>query len=409
MPTRTRFCAIFAAAFIFAGTASAAAPSGEPILLGEIVSQSGAFAMFAGGHKGAQLAIDQINAAGGVLGRPLQLLSQDDKSNPSEGTKIFRELASKKVVAILGNSGQTTYAASPISLEMKVPYMVSMGYAAALTDKFSHRYFFRAITSDRVFAYAIADHMAKQPATRYCTIGNDFTYGRSITATVMERIKSLKASVQVIPGCEFWAPPGQLDFTPQISAIMGQKPDALMFGGVVGISSDAFVKQAKAFGLFNRMVGVHPSLGMPTNTLGLTKADVPEGIFSGSDYPYPPVDNALNQKFFKEYSARWKEPPFEISANAYTAVRLIANAMQKAGKADREALVDALPGMTIDHPVMGKITIRPIDHQSTSGWWIGYLKWDDKLNKVGMRDLQYVDGGTYLPTDEELKKIRAQR
>lgn len=408
MPSKRTWWSVLASVFFLSQPALSAAPSGEPILLGEIVSQSGAFAMFAGGHKGAQLAVEQINAAGGVLGRPLQLLSQDDKSNPSEGTKIFRELASKKVLVILGNSGQTTYAASPISLELKVPYMVSMGYASALTDKFSHRYFFRAITSDRVFAYAIADHMAKQSPTRYCTIGNDFTYGRSITATVMERIKKFKPSVQVIPGCEFWAPPGQLDFTPQISAIMGQKPDALMFGGVVGISSNAFVKQAKVFGLFNKMVGVHPSLGMPTNTLGLNKADVPEGILSGSDYPYPPVDNPLNQKFFKAYTARWKEPPFEISANAYTAVELIAKTIEKAGKADREALVDAMPGMSIDHPVMGKITIRPIDHQSTSGWWLGYLKWDDQMNKVGMRDIRYVEGSNYLPSEEELRKIRAQ-
>lgn len=397
------------AVFLFcAKFAVAAAPTGEPILLGEIVSQSGAFAMFAGGHKGAQLAVDQINATGGVLGRPLQLLSQDDKSNPSEGTKIFRELASKKVLVILGNSGQTTYAASPISLELKTPYLVSMGYASALTDKFSHRYFFRAITSDRVFAYAIAEHMATQPATRYCTVGNDFTYGRSITATVMERIKQLKPSVQVVSGCEFWAPPGQLDFTPQISAIMGQKPDALMFGGVVGISSDAFVKQAKVFGLFSKMVGVHPSLGMPTNTLGLNKDDVPEGIFSGSDYPYPPVDTPLNQKFLKAYIARWKEPPFEISANAYTAVELIAATIKKAGKVDRESFVEAMPGMSVDHPVMGKISIRPIDHQSTSGWWVGYLKWDDNLKKVGMRDMRYVQGSTFLPTEEELRKIRAQ-
>ncbi len=386
-----------------------AAPSGEPIVLGEIVSQSGPFAMFAAGHKGAQLAVEQINAAGGVLGRPLQLLSHDDKSNPAEGTKLFRELASKNVLAVIGNSpSSVVFAANPLALELKTPYVISMGYTSVFTDKFSHRYFFRTITSDRVFAYAIAEHMAKQPATRYCTIGNDFAYGRSITAAVMGRLKELKPSVQIIPGCEFWVPPGQLDFTPQITAIMGQKPDALMFGGVVAISSDAFVKQAKAFGLFAKMVGVHPSLGMPTNNLGLQKADLPEGIMTGSDYPYPPVDTKANQAFFNAYKGRWNERPYEISAHAYATVFLLAKTIEKAGKVDREALADTLPGMHYTHPSLGEVSIRAMDHQSTAGWWLGYLTWDDKDNVVGLRDIKYMPGTNYLPTAEELRKIRGQ-
>ena len=386
-----------------------AAPSGEPISLGEIVSQSGPFAMHAAGHKGAQMAIEQINAAGGVLGRPLQLLSHDDKSNPAEGTKAFRELASKNVLAVIGNSSsQIVFAANPLALELKTPYVISMGYASVFTDKFSHRYFFRTITSDRVFAYAIAEQMAKQPATRYCTIGNDYAYGRSITTAVMGRLKELKPSVQIIPGCEFWVPPGQLDFTPQITAIMGQKPDALMFGGVVSISSDAFVKQAKVFGLFTKMVGVHPSLGMTTNNMGLKKGDLPEGILTGSDYPYPPVDTKISVAFFNDYKSRWNELPHEISANSYATVYLLAKTIEKAGKADREALVDALPGMHFTHPTMGDVSIRAIDHQSTSGWWLGYLTWDDKNNVPGLRDVKYMPGTNYLPTQEELQKLRGR-
>lgn len=388
---------------------AAAAPAGDPIVLGELVSQSGPFAVFAGGHRGAQLAVEEINAAGGVLGRPLELVSSDDKSNPAEGAKLFREFASRNVVAIIGNSpSSVVFAANPLALELKTPYVISMAYTSAFTEKLSHRYFFSTITSDRVFARAITESLAKHPATRYCTIGNDFVYGRSITAAVIGRLKELKPSVQVIPGCEFWIPPGQLDFTAQITAILGQKPDALMFGGLVSVSSDAFVKQAKAFGLFSKMLGVHPSLGMPTNNRGLQKGDVPEGILTGSDYPYPPVDTASSQAFFKAYKQRWNELPYEISANAYNAVRLVAKAIEKAGKADREALADALPGMTITHPTLGDISIRPIDHQSTAGWWLGVMTWDDKNNVVGLRDAKYTPGTGHLPTQEELRQIRGQ-
>lgn len=388
---------------------SASALAVEPIILGEVTSESGAFAFMLSGHKGVQLAVEEINAAGGVLGRPLQLLTYDDKSKPAEGARLFRELASKNVVAVFGNlPSAPVWAINPLSLELKTPFILSTSYDSALTEKAGHRYLFRMSTSDRVIAYALAEQLAKQPATRYCTVANDYGYGRSITAAVMGRLKALKPAVQVISGCEFWAPMGAVDFTPQITAILGKAPEVLLFAGVIANSSDAFVKQAKAFGLFSKMVGVHPSLGMSVNSHGLQQRDVPEGIVSGSDYPYPPIDNQLNKTFFKAYKARWNEAPWEFSADAYTSVYLVAKAITKAGKVDREALVDTLPGLEITHPVMGNISFRAMDHQSTSGWWFGDLTWDSENSKVALRKPRYVPGTTYLPTEDELRKIRSQ-
>ncbi len=391
--------------------APAALPA-DPILIGDMSSMSGPIAV-AGvpGRQGTIMAVEEINQQGGVLGHPLKLLMRDDKSVPEEGAKAFRELVAEGALVVIGNSpSHVSAAVNPLARELKVPFFTLIGYSRFLTEEAGHRYFFRLITNDRIFGHAIAEHLAKQSHTKYCTIGNDFAYGRDITKVLMTRLKELKPDVEVIPGCEFWVPLGTTDFTPTITAILAKKPQAVMFGGAVAVSAPAFVKQAKAFGLFNTALGIHPSLGMSANNAGLTrKDDIPDGILTGSDYPYPPVDNPLNKAFFEAYRKRWNQFPFEMSANAYTNVKLIVQAIKKAGKVDREALVDALEGMSIEHPTLGTITIRPFDHQSTAGWWIGYLVWDDTLKKPAMKDVRYERGDRYLPSKEDVEKLRTKK
>jgi branched-chain amino acid transport system substrate-binding protein len=149
---------------------------------------------------------------------------------------------------------------------------------------------------------------------------------------------------------------------------------------------------------------------MGTNNAGLTrKDDIPDGILTGGDYPYPPIDNPANKAFWEAYRKRWNQPPIETSMNAYATVKLIVQALRKAGKVDREALVDALEGMSIEHPTLGTITIRPFDHQSTAGWWIGSLVWDDTLKRPAMKDLRYEKGDRFLPSRAEVEKHRARK
>ena len=391
-----------------AGLASAA----DPVLIGDVSSMSGPFAV-AGvpGRQGTILAVEEINEQGGVLGRPLKLLLRDDKSSPEEGARAFRELVAEGALMVTGTAPSHVSAAiNANAKELKVPFFTTLGYSRFLTEEAGHRYFFRLITNDRIFGHAMADHLSKQPHTKYCTIGNDFAYGRDITRVLMTRLKELKPSVEVLPGCEFWVPPGTTDFTPTITAILAKKPDAVMFGGVVAVSSPAFVKQAKAFGLFNAALGVHPSLGMGANNAGLTrKDDIPDGILTGGDYPYPPLDNQANKAFWDAYRKRWNQLPLEGSANAHTTIKLIVQALKKVGKVDREAAIDALEGMSVDHPTLGTITMRAFDHQSTAGWWIGYLTWDETLKRPAMKDMRYERGERFLPSKDDVEKTRTRK
>jgi branched-chain amino acid transport system substrate-binding protein len=382
--------------------------SSEPIIIGDISSLSGSIAMQGTtGNQGAILAVEEINQKGGVLGRPLKLVIRNDKSLPEESTNAFRELAAEGSLVMIGNSTSASHAAvSPLAKEQKVPYFAVMGYTAALTDALGHLYFFTLNTSDRVFGRIMADFLAKQKYARYAIIGNDFAYGHSIINGVLNRLKQSKPDVQVVS--ENWVPMTATDFTSNITAIMSKKPDAVMFGGLVGASASAFVKQAISFGLFSSTAAVHPTLGMPINNAGLTtKEDVPEGVLTGTDYPYPPANTPVGKAFYDAYKKRWNQVPMDTSSDAYTTIKFIAQAIQKAGKLDREAIINAAEGMSIEHPAFGNITVRAFDHRSTSGWWMGYLTWDPTNNRPGMRDTWYVPGEPYLPSQEEIQKLRA--
>ncbi len=386
----------------------AATPAGEPIIIGNIISLSGSVAMQGTtGNQGAILAVEEINQKGGVLGRPLKLVARDDKSLPEESTNAFRGLAAEGALLTMGITSSASHAAiSPLAKEQKVPYFAVMGYTGALTEALGHRYFFSLNTSDRVFGRIMAEHLAKQRYTKYAVIGNDFAYGHSIIDGVMNLLKQAKPDVQVVS--ETWVPMTATDFTSNITAIMAKKPDAVMFAGLVGASSSAFVKQAISFGLFSSAAAVHPTLGMPMNNAGLTtKEDVPEGVLTGTDYPYPPVNTPASKAFYDAYKKRWNQVPIDSSSDAYTTVKFIAQAIQKAGKLDREAIINAAEGMSIEHPAFGNITVRAFDHRSTGGWWMGYLTWDQTNNRPGMRDTWYVPGESYLPTQEEIQKLRA--
>jgi len=385
----------------------------DTIQIGEISSVSGALAMGGvPGRQGAIMALEEINAKGGVLGRKLEFVTRDDKTQPEEAGKHFRELAAQNVFAIMGTTGSATSAAmNSLARELKIPFFTGMGYSRFLTEEAGHRYFFRLITNDRVFGHSVAQVLVKQKQAKYCTVGNDFAYGRDITSVLITDLKKARKDVEVVSGCEFWVPLGTTDFTPTITAMLARKPDAVMFGGLVGASSPAFVKQAKAFGLFKNALGVHPSLAMPVNSGGLTtKEDIPEGIFTGSDYVYPPVPTPASRAFFDAYRKRWNgQLPTEMSANGYTNVRFIAKAIGKAGKLDREAFITAAEGLSIDHPTHGEITVRAFDHQSTAGWWMGYLSWDEGTKRAGIKDASYMKGEPFLPAAAEIEKLRAKK
>jgi branched-chain amino acid transport system substrate-binding protein len=384
----------------------------ETLKIGIVSAKSGPFAIWGtSGEDGAILAADEINASGGILGRKIELVLADSKSKPQEASRIFREMVADGTQVVVGTiaSGETQ-AVSTLAREEKVPFFTTLGYTRFLTEEEGHRYFFRLISNSHAYYGPMVDRLLKIGYTRYCTINNDYAFGRSLNADVMGEIKQKNPKVEVIDGCEFWVPLGSTDFTTYLTAILSKHPEIVMFGGVVGPSVRAFVAQATQFGLFKAMVGAHPALGWPANNIGLREEDIPpRTIITGSDYPYPPVKSSLNLRFLDAYTKRWHEVPMSEGAHAFTAIYFIKQAFEKAGKIDREAFVDAAEGLGYEDPALGELNLRPFDHQSNAGAWVGYLGWSKEYQRPGMDDISYVPGEEYLPTKEDVDKLRRKK
>ncbi len=353
------------------------------------------------------MAVDEINKAGGVLGRPFALTIMDDKTDPQEGVKLFRAAVADGIVASIGPfASAVAPAVSQTALELKTPMFLPGAWSRFLTEEAGHRYSIRIATNDVVFANATAEEVSKQNYTRYCTIGFDFAYGRDITTNTMNALKKMKPGVSVLPGCEFWPKLGDTNLTSYITAMTSQKPDAVLFGGLVADGVTAFMKQSNQFGLFKTVAAIHPSLGMPLNNWALSKEDVFPGIITGAGYPYPPVNTPANKAFYDAFRARFNDFPMETSVESYYAVKTLAKAIQKAGTVDKEKIIDAVEGMTVELLTGPTVTIRPFDHQSTQGWWMGELTWDDQLGHAAMKNAHYVAGDPYLATQPEIQRLR---
>lgn len=404
--------AIVLVALAFVTFADDRTASAEDLKIGVISAKSGVFAIFGtSGEKGAILAAEEINAKGGILGRKIDLMLADDKSKPEEASREFREMVAGGATVVLGVIGTgETQAVSTLARENKVPFFTGLGYGRFLTEEAGHRYFFRLISNSRAYYGPMVDRLVKDGYTRYCTINNDFAFSRDLDKSVMGDLKKSNPKVEVIDGCEFWVPLTTTDFSTYITAIMAKRPQIVMFGGVVGPSGRAFIAQASQFGLFKNIVGAHPALGWPANNAGLRERDIPpHTILTGSDYPYPPVNTEESLHFADAYTKRWKEDPMSEGAHGYATIYFIKKAFEKAGKVDREAFIDAAEGLSFVHPSMGTLTLRPFDHQSNAGVWVGYLNWSKKYNRAGMEDITYVPGDKYLPSKEEIEKLRSAK
>jgi branched-chain amino acid transport system substrate-binding protein len=381
----------------------------EPIKIGIITSRTGVFALYGtAGEQGIRLAAEEINKSGGVLGRQIELVLADTNSKPEEAGRLFREQVAQGAFLIIGAvASAESAAASTLAKESKVPFFTTGGYGRFLTEDAGHRYFFRLAMNVRGFYTPLARELAKKPLRKYCTINNDYEFARDLNRSTLAVIREGAADVRVIDGCEFWVPLGTTDFASYVTAIMAKAPEVVLFSGLVGPSARAFLAQAKSFGLFKTALGAHASMGNPANATGVREKDIPENIFTAGDYPYPPIDTAANITFFKTYNQRWNALPMSESAAGYTTMKFVAKAIEKAGKLEREAFITAGEGLDIESPAAGRITVRPFDHQSTHGVWTGNLAWDPKDDRAGMSNVTFVDSLSFLPSEDEVAKLRA--
>jgi branched-chain amino acid transport system substrate-binding protein len=328
--------------------------------------------------KGAQLAVSEINAKGGVLGKKLELLSRDSKANADEAVRLSRELIIKDSVDFL--AGTLTSAEAPavstVAKENKIVFIAPTSKSTILTDaQHLHPYIFRVSSNTDVEGDAAASLMAKwKDVKTVATIAPDYAYGRDAIAAFIKALKKDRPDIKIVD--QQWPKLGEADFTPFITAQMGKKPDAVMcdvFGGDFVTLS----KQATPRGYFkmikNRLVdGAEVGTTDEAQALG---ADYPYGIVSDA---YDPVIFVANEppehKAYIEHLKAFTKSKYASgwSIVGYETIYALAEGIKKAGNTKSDDVSKALIGMTWDTPV-GKRTFSVKSHETFSPEYWGVM------------------------------------
>jgi branched-chain amino acid transport system substrate-binding protein len=373
----------------------------KPILIGEISSYSTVPAFTLPYRNGWELAVEEVNAAGGLLdGRKLEVISRDDGGKPDNATRHATELLSSQKVDLLAGTflSNVGLAVSDIALRNKALFVAAEPLTDAMVWEKGNRYTFRLRPSTYMQAAMLVEEAAKLPAKRWATLAPNYEYGQSAVASFKELLRAKRPDVEFV--AEQWPALGKIEAGATIEALAAAKPEAI-FNVTFGADLTKFVREGNLRGLFEGRSVVSMLTGEP-EYLDPLKDETPKGwIVTG--YPWDQIRTPVHQKFVQAYEKRFNETPRLGSVVGYTTFMAIAQAIKKAGSTDTEKMIAALRGLKLDS-VFGPVTFRALDQQSTFGAFVGRL--DLKGDRGVMVDWRYVDGKDYMPPDAVVKKKR---
>jgi branched-chain amino acid transport system substrate-binding protein len=390
-----RFLTAVAGVLWLAATATA-----QPVRLGELNSYKTFPAFLEPYKKGMELAVAEINASGGVLGRPLELITRDDNGNAGDAVRVAEELlAREKVDVLMGTfSSAVGLAVADFARQRRAFFLA----AEPLTDKIvwesGNKYTFRLRPSTYMLTAMLVPDAVRLNRKRWAIVYPNYEYGTAATAAFKQLMIARQASG--IEFVEIAVPLGKIDAGPVVQALLDAQPEAI-FSSLFAGDLAKFVREGELRGLFRDRPVFNLLAGEP-EYLDPLKDEAPAGWYV-TGYPWSGIATPEHKRFLDAYQARYGDYPRQGSVVGYSAVMSVAAAMRKAKSTATEKLVAAMPGLVVDTP-FGKVTYRALDHQSTMGAYVGRIAVRD--GKGVMVGWKYANGADYLPTDDWVRAHR---
>jgi len=293
-----------------AAVAMATVPLGAqqpPIKIGEINSFSGIGAPFTGPYRSAvEMAVEEVNAKGGVLGRKIEVLFRDDKGQPAEAVKHAQELVASEKVALVSGTflSNVGLAVSDWAKQNKTLFVAAEPLTEAITWSKGHDYVFRVRPNTYQQGRMLAASAGKMKYVKWGTIGPNYEYGKRAWETFRDRLKELKPDVQVV--VDQWPALGKIDASAEVGAILAKNPDAL-YVSLFGSDWLAFVREAQKRGLFQKMFVVGILLGEP-EYIDPLKTEAPEGMLV-TGYPWYDLTQPAHKEFVARFTKKTDKNP----------------------------------------------------------------------------------------------------
>lgn len=367
-----------------------------PIRIGDISSYSALPVGTRGYRQGFELARDQVNARGGVIGRKIEIIARDDAGKPDVAITQAGQLVDGERVDLLTGTilSHVGLAVADFAKQKQVFFLASQPLTDALIWEKGNRFTFRLRPSTYTQASILAKEAAKFPARRWATIAPNYEFGQAAVASFKQELTRLRPDVEFVS--EQWPPLGKIDAGAVVNAMTADRPDAV-FNATFGPDLAKLVREGTTRNAFAGRSVVSLLTGEP-EYLAPLKDEAPVGwLVTG--YPWSEISTPAHDAFMKAYVDRFKEPPTIGALIGYINTLVLGRAIETAGSTRTDDLIKAMENLKVDTPA-GPIAFRAIDHQSTLGVYIGKLA---VRNGQGvMTDWRYVDGADHQPPDTEV-------
>lgn len=340
----------FCCAILIAGCKNTqSAGTDSSILIGEYGSMTGATATYGvSTDNGIQLATQDINAAGGVLGKPIKIELQDDAGQPAQANIAVQKLLADKVVAVLGEfASSNSLAAAPLCQNAKIPMVTPGSTNPAVTQVGD--YIFRTCFIDpfqgTVCAKFASDNLGAKTAAVFTDVKSDYSVGLA-----KYFIQEFSKTGKIVDQESYSA--GDSDFRSQLTRIKAAKPDIIFIPGYYTEVGNIAV-QARSLGMEQPFLGGD---GWDSPKLAEIGKDAIQGSYFSTHFSAQSKDPRVVQ-FVADYKKQFNTDPDGVSAVAYDGASILYDAIKRAGSTDPAKIRDALAA-TKDFPgVTGKITI----------------------------------------------------
>ena len=396
MTSRRRFVIAAACATLLSGAAHAQGT----IKIGELNSYKSQPAFLEPYRRGWEMAIDEVNGAGGVLGRKLEVISRDDGGNPGDAVRVAEELVSREGVAMLAGTflSNIGLAVTDFAKQKRVFFLAAEPLTDKITWQNGNRYTYRLRSSTYMQVAMLVPYAVQAKKKRWALVYPNFEYGQSAAQWFKQLMKERQPDIEFVT--EQATPLGKVEAGPVVQALADARPDGI-FNVLFGADLARFVREGETRALFKGKTVVSLLSGEP-EYLDPLKDEAPQGwIVTG--YPWDKISTREHKAFVAAYEKRYKDYPRLGSLVGYITMKSLAAGIAKAKSTDTDKLIAAFAGLKVDTPA-GPVTFRAIDHQGTMGAWVG--KTAVEKGKGTMVDFKYVDGSSVQPPDAEVRKMR---
>ena len=353
-------------------------------------------------QMGATLAVEEINAKGGILGCMLEMRFMDDENKPAVGVKNARFLVTEWGAHFLygTDSSGVAMALGPVLHELGRIQFFTHAATHRLTEELVAQKGIQEIVrvSVPVYQEALAAWVFKDrpDIKRWATIGADYEYGYATWAIFRETMKKFRPDVEFVAAV--WAPFLTMDFSPHISAVMAANPDAIIATPWAG-EAVTLLRQALLQGVFDKVQVWFQGMGGSVDVLEGIAREVQDDRFKGklwatARYIHNWPNTQTNKAFVQRFQKRWSRFPNYSAETTYSALFITKAAVEKARSLETDKVLEALKGMKIVTPA-GLRVYRAEDHQFVYPVPVGRVVMDPKYPIPVLGDLRVFDVKDY--------------